>query len=274
MQPAHVAAQVLAAFELRRVDDLRVHCRVMRGVGHSYLSLTGSVRGWASLGQRHWPGLDARLDLDDVVAWNENHAWVSSLADPRGTPPSAAGAAEYSGTLHLHARGVALETNGHAGWGDALAVPIYTRPDDATEWFVGPGDIRLDWLEVAIPYRARAQWFVTPDARQEVVSEFQMSDAAGDVSGQLTCTFPGHHGLPCTFPGHHGLPAFRTDARVSGTATPSTFGGEALQEWRRVQADVERNVVTTSIWGGLTRLTVQCDLTLALQFGRVEVLGT
>lgn len=257
-QPAHFARQVHEAFSGRRLDALPLRCQVERYTGGSSLLLSGALSAACEIEQSRWGG-DGKVG--SLLEFPGVKAEVSVIWPPeKGADRTEEGEAVHTGTMVLVARDMDAQVDGLPGGDCPLEAPIYLRPDDESAWMVGPGDLRITTLKLSIPYRARSQWFVTPDGRQEVVTRFLKHDEPGHATGIVR-----YHHL-----GHGGEPAYRGEAVLDGIIIPC-HSALQIAEWHSVRVDPETHRLRSSWWGGVTRLHLRCDILASVSFGVVEV---
>lgn len=259
-QSAHVARQVLDVFSRKRFDDLPLRCLVSRFTGGSHFRLDGAFRVHSEIIQPRW---EWSGDVQDILTLAPQvKAAVGMVGVPgHGRARTAEGATTVEGTLRLVAHELDVTVDGRPFDPNPFAAPIYLLPDDDRGWMIGPGELRLRALELKIPYRARVQWFLTPDGRQEVWSQF-LDDysGVGSVAGQMTFHYPGHGGRP----------AFRGVATLSGTTGPCRDGYQ-IAEWTMVRPDPETGMLKGWKWGDVVKLRFWCHISLSVEFGEVEV---
>lgn len=258
-QRQHFASQVRSAFSGRRLVDLPLFVHAVRFTGGSALSLGGVLNAVVEVEQSHWDWSGATGSISRFMP--SVRAEIGMIAPPDGDSlRRAPGERIVEGTVHLLLRDVPVRADSLPVEGNPLAAPIYLFPNESRQWMVGPGDLMISRLNVQVPYRAKAIWFVTPDGRLEMVSELMSTEGTGEVAGELRFHYPGHSGHP----------AFRGVATIEGRAN-GCFPGFQAADWKHVKWDPQSGEVKTWWWDGVSKLDVRWSMLTTFSFGEVEV---
>ncbi len=259
-QPIHFARQVRDAFSGKRFRDLPLRCFVSRFTGGSQFRLDGAFRIHSTIAQPRWEWSGDVQDLLTLVP--RIGAAVGMIGPPEhGKARTTQGESTMEGTLRLVAHELDAMVDASLRDDNPFAARISLLPDDDRGWMVGPGELRLRRLDLKMPYRARVQWFLTPDGRQEVRSHFlEDYESVGSLDGELTFHYPGHQGRP----------AFRGVATLSGTTGPCRNGYQ-LADWTSVRTEPGMDLLRGWMWGDVLKMRFWCRLSLSVDFGEVEV---
>lgn len=258
-QPSRFAGQAKRHFSNKTFDNVQCVGSVAVSANDGRFAIDGALQAVTELWQERWdwtgavgPGFETAPNVLAAVG-------MIGPPDPEGTP-TAIGSGEQTGTLSLVVRNLPILVDGFGLTDNPLAAPLYLLPDDKSAWIVGPGSLQLRSLRLSIPYRIRSQWFITPDGRQEICSEFLDYSATGLADGELACHYPGHIGEP----------AFRGKAEVRGTVG-ACRNGSRIAERDMVSLDSAANAVKGSRWKGTREMRVRFDLILQVAFDEIEV---
>jgi len=258
-QSNHFATQVRKQFSGRRFDSVPLHVHVMRFTGGSALSIAGALNAVTELEQTRWDWTGSAGSIFGLLP--SVKAEVGMITPPHSDEMKRApGEKTVEGKLQVLVRDLPVRADGFLSEENPLAAPIYLFPDESRAWMVGPGDLLLARLRMEVPYRARLEWFVTPDQRLEAVGQLLELDMGGTLEGELRFHYPGHLGHP----------AFRGVAVMKGT-TSASFPGSQVAEWKHVRWDPDTGVVHSWWWDGVTKLNARWKVDATIAFDEVEI---
>lgn len=253
-QPAFFGSQVRNQLSNREFRNLPAKLRISRYAGGSGFWIRGPFNVTDEIDQSRW-GAPASGLVDSFDAANVE---IGIIPSPDFGDNKRHGSRINEGTVTLIARDI----DASMGMSDDPrnpAIPyIRLRPDNDSEWMTGPGDLRLIHLRIDLPYVVDVKWFMTPDGRFEVCSEFLESTATGSIEGLLGFQYPGHLGQP----------AYRGFIRISGSAGACSKGSQ-IMHWRTYRHEDHSFIDPLS--GEVASLRLWSDLRVHLEFGEVEV---
>lgn len=252
-QPEYVAQQVRSAYSGRRFAGLSGALRVSRDSHGNLLVLHGPITASSEIEQGfyNFRGEHSRLiELPDV------HAEVGIVSPPPDTERTRSGETVVDGTIEVVVRDIEarFDTPFHSA-DDSLYPKIYLYDNDSGTFAYGPGDAWFASLKLRIPYRARTRWYVTPEPRQHLYTEFEATEAIGSVVGEITFRLRGHEARP----------AVRGRAVIRGTTTGAQLGHQ-MAEREIFEDDASPDTLGGFAWKGVTRIAFWCSLHFDLIF--------